>query len=488
MHHLLLPEGACYDREGPQLNTQPRVKREEPTASSLKDPSSSSSLDHFQQKAARFLSPILTELAFKATLNYQWINLARQRQRPLPNSIDLPAPKEVAIVETWEETKELGRGAFGVVTLQRCISNTLPTTSGVDSVGMLRAVKSIPKTDYPDYHRELLALKTFCGSLGSYANNHLYNLRFVTFLGWYESPETIYIIVEYLPHGSLDSYLSHNHTTEDEAKDILHQILDGVAIVHSKGWAHRDLKPANILIETPGPEWRVKVADFGICVPGVLLGGEDAGEVGFKTFIGTPSFMAPEVFRARYEEKARYGNTVDIWSVGAMAYLMLTGQAVDEGYLERCRYGSGQPMLVWPEVVGPWKNWTVSEPARVFVEKCLQADPTRRPQTAQETLMGEWFFGPRDDADAELVPEVEVRDNRQTGYTFNSWKDDGEETGYGVDWRPGQKSAKWKDRTSLHLNAYDSDSSLGDEPYDHGVMRDEAGSEEEETVYKEWTE
>ena len=61
--------------------------------------------------------------------------------------------------------------------------------------------------------------------------------------GWFDSLDSIFITMEYLPHGDLHRYLG-SPLKEKEAQLIVHQILEGLAFMHGNGFAHRDLKPA----------------------------------------------------------------------------------------------------------------------------------------------------------------------------------------------------------------------------------------------------
>lgn len=82
---------------------------------------------------------------------------------------------------------------------------------------------------------------------------------FVTFLGWFQTENAMYLAMEYIPLGDLESNLQEleksRHTeydtegktkgvlSKEEVKDITTQILEGVKIMHTEGFAHRDLKP-----------------------------------------------------------------------------------------------------------------------------------------------------------------------------------------------------------------------------------------------------
>ena len=63
--------------------------------------------------------------------------------------------------------------------------------------------------------------------------------------GWYEDAEAIYIAMEYFQHGDLHNYLSNTKSRlpVEEAQELTRQILEGLAHMHTNGFAHRDIKP-----------------------------------------------------------------------------------------------------------------------------------------------------------------------------------------------------------------------------------------------------
>ena len=71
-----------------------------------------------------------------------------------------------------------------------------------------------------------------------------YERCFVKSFGWYESPEYLFIAMEYLELGDLRIYLDGKPPLpEHEAREITYQILDGLCLMHDNEFAHRDLKP-----------------------------------------------------------------------------------------------------------------------------------------------------------------------------------------------------------------------------------------------------
>ena len=64
----------------------------------------------------------------------------------------------------------------------------------------------------------------------------------MTLYGWYESNDTVFLAMEYFPYGDLEDYITRG-ITEDGAKMICTQLLDGLSSMHRIGFTHRDLKP-----------------------------------------------------------------------------------------------------------------------------------------------------------------------------------------------------------------------------------------------------
>ncbi|KAK3617640.1 hypothetical protein LTR56_025152 [Elasticomyces elasticus] len=133
--------------------------------------------------------------------------------------------------------------------------------------------------------------------------------------------------MEFVELGDLQSYLRAPFSERDTQQIIL-QVIRGLACMHAAGYAHRDLKPANLLVFSTGPQWHVKIADFGLSKR-VLT-----DLTSLRTNAGTQGFMAPEMLGLGFGEddssdddtQKSYTNAVDIWAVGVIAYLLLTGE------------------------------------------------------------------------------------------------------------------------------------------------------------------
>ncbi|KAL0758117.1 hypothetical protein Bca101_095785 [Brassica carinata] len=148
------------------------------------------------------------------------------------------------------------------------------------------------------------------------------------------------ILMEYIEGGSLKGHIEKlseagkHHVPMDLALSIARDISGALVQLHSKDIIHRDIKSENVLIDlniqrANGEEPVVKLCDFDRAVPlRSHLHGCCIAHVGIhppNVCVGTPRWMAPEVFRAMHEQNF-YGLEVDIWSFGCLIFELLTLQ------------------------------------------------------------------------------------------------------------------------------------------------------------------
>ena len=130
---------------------------------------------------------------------------------------------------------------------------------------------------------------------------------------------TPYMIVEYVPGGSLAGKMESGGIDRRSALRYLRGIAAGLDYAHSRGVVHRDVKPANVLLtaeDTP------VLADFGLAK--LMQGSSLKSMTGVTT--GTPAYMAPEQVTG-----GRVGPAADRYSLATIAYEMLTGVIPFEG-------------------------------------------------------------------------------------------------------------------------------------------------------------
>mmetsp|Transcript_5402 Transcript_5402/g.12995 ORF Transcript_5402/g.12995 Transcript_5402/m.12995 type:complete len:412 (+) Transcript_5402:202-1437(+) len=103
---------------------------------------------------------------------------------------------------------------------------------------------------------------------------------------------------------------------ESAARGVFQQLVNGVEYCHQRGIYHRDIKPENLLLSADGT---LKITDFGV---NSMKAGTVTDQL-LYTSVGTPFYAAPELLG---DTKAGYqASKVDVWSVGVILYLLLTG-------------------------------------------------------------------------------------------------------------------------------------------------------------------
>lgn len=93
-----------------------------------------------------------------------------------------------------------------------------------------------------------------------------------------------------------DEIIDRGHFSEQDAGIITRQLLSCMNYCHSKNIVHRDIKPENILLESNKDFNQIKIIDFGISVV-------KEPETMIVESIGTPYYIAPEVWKKSYDEK-----------------------------------------------------------------------------------------------------------------------------------------------------------------------------------------
>lgn len=142
--------------------------------------------------------------------------------------------------------------------------------------------------------------------------NNLDHRNIIKGHGIYHLRDKIHIVMELVDGEELHEILNLcGGISEVDAIPMLHQLLSAVDYLHEKKICHRDIKPENILISDDGT---LKLIDFGFAVnfsgtDGTIRGG-----------VGTQAYTAPEVLIGM-----TYDKSVDMWSVGATAYTLLSG-------------------------------------------------------------------------------------------------------------------------------------------------------------------
>jgi serine/threonine protein kinase len=208
--------------------------------------------------------------------------------------------------------------------------------------------------------------------------NHRSIMRLVDI---YEDSDYVHIVTDKYSGGELFDKIINNTTgtgclPEYEAARIIKSILEAVLYLHANGVVHRDIKPENILFESRQEGSPVKLIDFG------LSRTHFPGEEPMRNAVGTAYYMSPEVIKGCYDRSC------DLWSIGVVTYILLTGYPPFNGSNDSEIYAS----IMRGNLVFESKVWGgLSHGARDFVRRLLCRDSSLR-STAQEALQHPWIL------------------------------------------------------------------------------------------------
>ena len=202
----------------------------------------------------------------------------------------------------------------------------------------------------------------------------LENPRIVKYIECIQSDDHLNIVLEYVENGSLDGLIKKVGQINEKLTAIyIHQVLQGLVYLHSKGVIHRDIKGGNILTTKDG---EVKLADFSVSI---MLNQEQLSQNKMMSFAGTPYWSSPEVI----EEKSKVTSACDIWSLGCTVIELLTGKPP---YFDLNMYAA-MIKIVKEEMPVPA---TFSPQLQNFLKLCFERDPATR--VGASTLLGhEWL-------------------------------------------------------------------------------------------------
>ncbi|XP_013878699.1 serine/threonine kinase 17a like [Austrofundulus limnaeus] len=257
--------------------------------------------------------------------------------------------------------KELGRGKFAVV--KKCLEK---------ATGKQYAAKFLRKRRKGadcrmDILNEIAVLES------AKANPYVVGLHEV-----YETSSEIILVLECAAGGEIfDQCVADNDDafTEKDVIRLAKQILNGVAFLHRNNVVHLDLKPQNLLLTSARPLGDIRIVDFGLS-----RRMDSVTEV--REILGTPEYVAPEILN--YEP---ISTATDMWSIGVLIYVMLTGESPFLGDNTQETY------LNISQVSVDYSQDTfegISSLAVDFIKSLLVKNPRKR-ATAEECLSHSWL-------------------------------------------------------------------------------------------------
>ena len=189
--------------------------------------------------------------------------------------------------------KAIGAGKYGVV--KQATSRMNPNLSFAVKIVELEKLKS----QFHSILQEILALKK------------IDHPNVVKIFEIFKDTKRLYIVMEHVEGKELfDFIVEHQKISEFQASKVIMQLLKTIKYLNELKIWHRDLKPENIIIN---PETlHIKIVDFG-------LSSFYSEYTSMTTKVGTPYYVAPEVLMKKY------GKECDMWSVGVITYVLLTG-------------------------------------------------------------------------------------------------------------------------------------------------------------------
>jgi len=254
--------------------------------------------------------------------------------------------------------QEIGQGGFSIVYKAKRIKDGEP-------FAIKRITKNEEGVDIDLLKREIYIMKKV---------NHPHILKLFEV---YEDEDYFWLVLELVEGLELfDKIVDRGNYSEKDAANIVKQIVQAVQYLHAHNIVHRDLKPENLLSAGDGDEEVVKVADFGFA--------KNFDEEKLITSCGSPGYVAPEVLT-----EDSYTNAVDMWSVGVIIYILLSGYPP---------FYDESPPKIFKKITealydfndAAWQK--VSDSAKDLINKLLVKNPKER-LTAAQCLRHPWLTG-----------------------------------------------------------------------------------------------
>jgi calcium/calmodulin-dependent protein kinase I len=193
---------------------------------------------------------------------------------------------------------------------------------------------------------------------------------------------TIRLVLELCEGGELyDRIQQKQFYPEQEAKLLIKNLLEAVAFIHSKGIMHRDLKPENILLASKVSNTDIKISDFGLAK---ISKDYPRRLPRSHSICGSDFYLAPEVIK-----QEEYGREIDIWSIGVVSYVILSGSLpFFHNVLHKLYRQIVERDLSFPEQA--WRS--VAKGAQDFILRLLQVRPGDR-LSADSSMSHPWLRG-----------------------------------------------------------------------------------------------
>ncbi|XP_028993071.1 striated muscle preferentially expressed protein kinase isoform X2 [Betta splendens] len=256
------------------------------------------------------------------------------------------------LTDYYDIHKEIGRGAFSYIK---------------------RVTQKLGKKDFAAKFISTRAKKKASALREMNLLSKLDNERVLYFHDAFEKKNAVVIITELCHEELLDRFTKKTTIMESDVRSCIRQMLEGLSYLHHQSIIHLDVKPDNILMADPCSD-QIRICDFGNAV-------ELAPNEAQYCKYGTPEFVAPEIVNQTPVSKA-----TDIWPVGVIAYLCLTGVSPFAGEND-----CSSLLNI--------RNYNVAFEESMFAELCREAKgfiikllvPDKLRPDTQECLRHPWF-------------------------------------------------------------------------------------------------
>jgi serum/glucocorticoid-regulated kinase 2 len=256
--------------------------------------------------------------------------------------------------ESFEILSLLGSGSFGKVCKVR-----------LKQTNEIFAMKILNK-DFLIKNRLLKFAITECNILKQSKSPFIIKLHYA-----FQTPENIYMVIDYCPGGDLSFQIQLNLFEEEEAKFYIAELILAIEYLHNHNIIYRDLKPENILIASDG---HIKLVDFG-------LARENVKDDVVKSFCGSPNYLSPEMVKHQGATKV-----TDIYGIGAVLYELVSGTTPFYGNDLRTLYNNiANKKLMFPEFF--------SDTLKDLLKKLLEKNPKKRIRVIEDIKKHDFFKG-----------------------------------------------------------------------------------------------
>lgn len=300
------------------------------------------------------------------SLQVRWPEMSATKQKAVDDASKMQkrviedCNKSGKEVPPYQLTELIGKGSFGRVYKASAVKTKKMVAVKIIDIDQSDTMEPRMADTYSDLLKEINALQLLSQTGARNVNTVIEALPVA---------QSMWMVTEYCAGGSVATLMrptSPGGLQEKWIIPILREVAEALYWVHGQGIIHRDLKCANVLVTETGD---VQLCDFGVA--GVIETKFDKR----TTVIGTPHWMAPELF----DPTASYGTEVDIWAFGAMVYEIASGLPPNtHAGMDFMKLGNMLKQSA-PRLEGD----QYSSGLKDLIGFCLQQDPKNRPVVNQ---------------------------------------------------------------------------------------------------------